>query len=118
MKISQMTTDQMAACLCEIAEPVAEIVTDAETLAAMQAMQPKKGETYLVCLARGASGIARLLLKTHYEATIAIIAALTGKSAQAVRAQRGVQTIRDATEIIDQELIDFFQSSAATAADA
>ena len=58
------------------------------------------------------------LLGPHLDDLIAVAAALTGKTAEQVAAQRGTETIRDLMDCFDKDLIDFFKSSARTASKA
>ena len=114
MRFSDMNTDQMAKCMCELVSPAAEIMGDEAVIKALSALSGAGEKPFLRLVADAATAIVPLLLKTHYSATVAILAAMTGKSCAEIRKQKGLQTIRDARECIDQDLIDFFTSSAAT----
>lgn len=115
MRLSEMTTDQMAKCMCELVAPAAEIMADEAVLKALSALSGAGEKPFLRLVADAATAIVPLLLKTHYSATVAILAAMTGKSCAEIRRQKGLQTIKDARECIDHDLIDFFTPSATTA---
>ena len=117
MKISTMTTDQAADVLCQIVEPIETIGMDAEFQAKLtdiaeknkareRAMNGVESVTSLISL------IVPLLLKNCRQETYTILSALTGKPVKELAAQSVMQTMRDAKDCIDQDLIDFFKSSA------
>lgn len=114
MKLSEMNTDQLAKCLCSLTAPAAEIMGDENVLRALADMGKRDGRTMLGLIADTARALVPLLLETHYNATVSILAAMTGKTAGAIRKQNGLQTIKEARACIDQDLIDFFKSSAPT----
>ena len=114
MKLSEMNTDQLAKCLCALTAPAAEIMGDENVLKALADMGKRDGRTMLGLIADTARALVPLLLETHYNATVSILAAMTGKTAGAIRKQNGLQTIKEARACIDQDLIDFFKSSAPT----
>jgi hypothetical protein len=114
MKLSEMNTDQLAKCLCALTAPAAEIMGDENVLKALADMGKRDGRTMLGLIADTARALVPLFLETHYGATVSILAAMTGKTAGAIRKQNGLQTIKEARACIDQDLIDFFKSSAPT----
>lgn len=114
MKLSEMNTDQMAKCMCELVEPAAEIMADEAVLKAIASFANTKDQSFLQMIGSAATALVPLLLKTHYTALVTVLSAMTGKSAAVIRKQKGLQTIKDVRECLDQDLIDFFRSSAPT----
>lgn len=119
MKISQMTTDQAADVLCMIAGPIERIGTDKDFQEKMNAIAARNKErgTAMNAIESVTSMIGTfipLLLKNCRADTYTILSALTGKTVEALAAQNVMQTIRDAKDCADQELLDFFRSSAGT----
>lgn len=114
MKLSEMNTDQMAKCMCELVEPAAEIMADEAVLKAIAGFANTKDQSFLQMIGSAATALVPLLLKTHYTALVTVLSAMTGKSVAVIRKQKGLQTIKDVRECLDQDLIDFFRSSAPT----
>lgn len=112
MKLSQMNTRELAPVLASLAKPISDIATDDSTTEALQRIVNEKGNMNQV----GAfiREIIPLLLDTHFESTCEIVAILTGKTAEEVKNQRGFQTIADAIDAFDEELLDFFKQSVHT----
>lgn len=106
MKISEMSTAELAPVLCDIAEPIGNIAMDAETLSSIREVGEQK--TNVEQVGAFTRKIIPLLLKTHFDDMCCIIAALTGKTVETVKAQNGLQTINDAIDSVDGELLDFF----------
>lgn len=59
--------------------------------------------------------IAPALLDAHFDDTVEIVSAMTGKTAQEVRDQNGMQTIMDIKSFLDEDFVNFFGSSVAQA---
>lgn len=117
MKISQMTTDQAADVLCRIAEPIETIGANEEFQKKIEAIGKKNAArgTKMNAIENVTSMIGTfipLLLKSCRAETYEILSALSGKSAEELAAQNVLETIRDAKNCVDQELIDFFRPSA------
>lgn len=111
MKLSEMNTVQMAKALCELAAPVGRLAEDVELMRGMaDAGQGKNtlGEKLGALLPK----VIPALLDKHFDDVVLILSALTGKSGEVIRAQKGVQTIRDIQSCFDGDLLDFFKSSA------
>ncbi|MBP3647003.1 MAG: hypothetical protein J6K55_11350 [Clostridia bacterium] len=111
MKLKDMSTEQLADALCEIAPMLEEIGKDKELNENLREIAMKERENGMTALEKGVSLIARVvpaLLKTHRGATYNILSVLTGKTVQEIAAQNGMQTIRDAMNSMDAELIGFF----------
>lgn len=114
MKLSEMNTDQMAKCMCELVEPAAEIMADEAVLNAVAGFANTKDQSFLQMIGSAVTALVPLLLKTHYTALVTVLSAMTGKPVAVIRKQKGLQTIKDVRECLDQDLIDFFKSSAPT----
>lgn len=114
MKLSEMNTDQMAKCMCELVEPAAEIMADEAVSKAVAGFDNTKDQSFLQMIGSAATALVPLLLKTHYTALVTVLSAMTGKTVAVIRKQKGLQTIKDVRECLDQDLIDFFKSSAPT----
>lgn len=119
MKLSQMNTPQLAACLCRIAQPIEKLGSNPRVHELLRDYgEREKGE--------GAPMLTRLsmLIGTLIPAllgddtlpyTVEILSALTGKPVREIMEQPGMQTVRDAYSVFDDELIGFFTQSANTA---
>ena len=127
MKLSEMTTVQLSNAIADLAEPLANIAEDKELASRLSEYRKffietgetdKDGSTSGTKIIQLAANLIRnifpISMKTHCNDTIAIIAALTGKTKKQVAQQKGLQTIKDLTESIDKDLIDFFRSSVST----
>ncbi len=108
MKLSEMTTEQMAPVLVSLSEPIGNIATDQKTVESLEKVA--KGKTQIEQLGMAVSVFLPLLLKTHFEDTCAVVAALSDKNVEDVKKQKGFQTIKDARDVFDKELLDFFKS--------
>lgn len=110
MKLSEMNTKQLAEALCKIAEPVNEIVSSPDVAQVMQKLAGKEDNSFRY-IGKMVALIIPVALDKHRDATFRIISALSGKSVAEIEQQPGLQTIRDARDIFDAELISFFMSS-------
>ena len=114
MKLSEMNTQQLAACLCKIAEPVERIGTDEAVVKAMRDMNVRlKDGTLMEKIAAMIGALVPTLLGTHFDDVVVIVAAMTGKTEDGVRAQNGFVTIRDIRSFFDEDFAGFFRPSAA-----
>ena len=113
MKLSEMNTVQMAAALCKMAKPVGHLMQDTELLKAI-AQEGDEAQTLGEKIGSLVPEIIPALLEKHFDATVLILSALTGKSEKAIREQKGLQTVRDIMDSFDGDLMDFFFSSAGT----
>lgn len=112
MKLSEMNTEQLAACLCRIAAPVERIGKDAHISAFFKENAGKTDTTVIELVSASIGALTPVLLGDHLADVMAILSALTDKTQAELRAQKGVQTVRDIRAVIDQDLMDFFKSSA------
>ena len=113
MKLSEMSTEELARTLCRLAPPLCRIAGDERVVRALgeasqagQAQQP-----LLTAGGRLAQALTPLLLEEHAEDLWEALAVLTGKTAQDIRRQPGVDTLRALREVWDGELMRFFASA-------
>lgn len=119
MKLSEMNTQEMAACLCKIAEPIemlgkSEKVNELLASYVEKAKEGQKGTLFAQATQAIGSLIPVLLCEESLPYTVRILSALTGKSTDEIMAQRGVQTVKDIRDCLDEDLIRFFTSSVDT----
>ena len=120
MKLSEMSTDQMADAMVLIAEPVANIAADTKVSAALKgySTSQKKGETVAQTFGKMIGKLAPALLQDHRQDVYAVLSALTEKTVEGIASQKGMQTIADIKACWDGELANFFKSAASTGPDA
>lgn len=117
MRLSEMTTDQLADALVELSAPVGRICQDdkvIELLRRYTAPEQRKAPM-LKAIGDVAAALCPALLKDHRHDLYLVLSVMTGKSVQEIASQRGVQTIADVRNCWDRELTDFFSLSADTA---
>lgn len=109
MKISELSTEELAPVLIELAIPVSDIAMDASTVETLRSIAGQKTEIEQI----GAfiREIVPLVMKTHFESVCKIVAIMTGKTLEQVKKQNGLQTIADVVNIVDDDLITFFKQS-------
>ena len=117
MKLSEMTTDQLADALIDLSEPVGRICQDDQVIGFLKkyAAPVQRNAPALKLIGDAAAGLCPVLLKDHRYDLYQVLSVLTGKTAQEIASQRGAQTIADVRACWDRELTDFFSSSAAMA---
>lgn len=112
MKLSEMNTIELSKTLCKIAEPIGRIGADAAISGIFRDFSKKsEGKTVLQTATAMFSVIVPALLERHQEDTFSVISALTGKNVDEIRAQNGMETIRDIKGCFDNDLMSFFKSS-------
>lgn len=109
MRISELSTEELAPVLTDLAVPLSDIAMDETTIKTLRDIGGKKTE--IEQIGAFVRQILPLLLKTHFESVCSIVAILTGKTLEQVKKQKGLQTIADAVNVVDHELIDFFKQS-------
>lgn len=118
MKLSEMNSDQLSACLCKIAPALESIGMDEKFSDALKRIADKDKD--LKPAQQGAVMIGAfvpMLLGDHKDDTFAVLAALSGKTVKEIREQNGMQTIKEVKEALsDRDLMDFFMQSARTGA--
>lgn len=107
MKISEMSTEQLAPVMIELSVPLSDIAMDQDTIKTMREIAKQKTE--IEQIGAFVREIIPLLFKTHFESVCKIVAVLTGKTLDQVKKQKGLQTIADAVNVVDTELVDFFK---------
>lgn len=113
MKLSEMNTVQLSSALCKMAKPVGELMQDTALLRAI-ASAGDGATTFGEKIGALVPEIIPALLEKHFDATVLILSAMTGKSEKTIREQKGMQSVRDIMECFDGDLLDFFFSSAGT----
>ena len=102
-KISEMNTDELGVFLCAVAEPVSNLVTDAEVIESLTDMAKKmqgKNSPIVVFALFGSTVIPVMLGKKHKEDTYKIIAAVSGKTVDEIRNQNGLKTAKEVWELL------------------
>ena len=109
MKLSEMDTCALAACLCRLAGPIERIGTCEAVERAMKTVSEHMDKgTNLERLSVIIGQLVPVLLGSRLDDTIDILSAMTGKTQEELLRQNGMQTIRDVTECIDGDLLRFF----------
>lgn len=116
MKLSEMSTQQMAAALCKIAAPLSRIGQDEKINAFLsdKAAEDRKGRTQMHLFAEIVGSLVPVVLGEHFDDAVTVIAVMTGKEEQAVREQKAMQTVADVRAFFDEDFVSFFKSSAAS----
>ena len=112
MKISEMNTNQLAETLVRIADPIERIGKDEEMNKRLSESigQLRGGETTMMQYrAAMLGGMIPALLERHRADTYEILSALTGKPVKEIEQQNGLQTLREAKECLDGDLLSFFR---------
>ena len=117
MKLSQLTTEQLADVLVRITPPLCRIARDQRTMAALDALSfdqldaqpPLRSATLLW------ERLLPLLLTDLAEDVYAVLGVLTEKDPQVLRAQSAMTTLQDLASIWDGELLRFFTSAGSAA---
>ena len=112
MKLSEMNTAQLADALVRIAAPIERIGKDEELNRAMSEGVERLRAGGMTKLQHNAAMLGMLipaLLERHRADTFTVLSALTGKSVQEIEGQPGVQTLREARECLDGDLLSFFR---------
>lgn len=111
MKLSEMSTQQAAACMADLAAPVETIMNHPKVSEWLDSRDKNLTTTSMIGM------IARFIpvfLRDYYDETVRIISALTGKSAKEISCQPIKTTIADVSSVWDEDLQDFFKSSTPT----
>lgn len=113
MKLSEMSTQELASCLCKIAEPIEALGKNEKVNAVLEAHAEKaknvpKGSLFAQATQTISTSIQAFLCEENLPHTARILSALTGKSVDDIMAQKGVQTMKDIMDCLDEDLIRFF----------
>lgn len=117
MKLSELSTDQTADILCELAPYIDNITHDENILAEIgRVEQFENGITkqgLAVVWAGRISKLTPVLLRTHRNDVYGILSIINEKPAEEIAKQNIKETIRQVTEALeDEDLLDFFKLSA------
>lgn len=104
-----MTTDQAADVIMRIAVPAANIMHDEDTVKVLEQVA-KGSDKPLVFIADNIVPVTNILLKGHRNDVYEVVAALNGKTAAEVAAQKFTETVKEIKESWDGDLVDFFGS--------
>lgn len=122
-KLSELSTEECCEVLCEIAQPVQNIVDDEalmKTIGKGMETSKKKELTFVGTVMAASSRIVSalpVLLKEHRNDVYIIISTIGGTSVDEVAAQNILTTMQQVREILtDKQLIDFFRPSKHTEA--
>lgn len=122
-KLSELSTEECCEVLCEIAQPVQNIVDDEalmKTIGKGMETSKKKELTFVGTVMAAFSRIVSalpVLLKEHRNDIYAIVSSIGGMSMDEVAAQNILTTMQQVREILtDKQLIDFFRPSKHTEA--
>lgn len=117
MKLSDMTTKDMAEALCALTPPLCRIAQSPSVSQAIEAFC-QGGEDHaplMSTIGRMAEKLLPVLMREHLPDMCEILSVLTGKSVQALLAQPALTTLREARSLIDGELLDFFACAGSAA---
>lgn len=115
MKLSQMNTEQLADALCMMADPIDKIGMDEAFTEKLKEVAERGKLNKIQNVTTMFATFVPLLLKNKREETFQILSALTGKTVEEIAKQKGMVTLKDAMESIDEDFINFFRQSADTA---
>lgn len=105
-----MNTEQLCDTLRAIAEPIDKIGMDEEFNKKLMEAAERGSMTKMESDVSMVSMAIPLLFGRHREETFKILSVLTGKSAEQIAAQPGIQTVKEARECLkDKELLAFFR---------
>ena len=116
MKLQSMNTDQLLDTLCCLTPTLCRLACDSRTADALDELADADLAALpaLEAAALLASTLIPLLLQTHREDTLTVLSILTDKPLHTLRAQCGLDTIRDACDCLDEVLLHFFACAAGT----
>ncbi len=114
MKLSEMTTEQVAEAMLIIAPEIQPILSDAELMAAFK-KKPKGKQDNVTAFIEKACAVIPLILGKHKESAFRILGAVSGMSVADIKKQNILVTIKQLADLAsDKELIGFFMPSEAT----
>lgn len=112
MKLSEMNTVELGKALCTLAAPIGNLASDKKLMDALASVKPAEGQTVGEWISKAVAPLLPVLFGSHMDDVSAIAAALTGKTAEEVKAQNGLVTVRELAGSIDKDFFDFFKPSA------
>lgn len=110
MKLSSLTTDQLAEVLLRITPPLCRIIRDERTLAALDEITftGVDAQPPLITAARLWEQLVPLVLMHHADDFYEALSVLTVKTPEELRSQSGLCTLRDLLSVWDGQLASFF----------
>lgn len=117
MKLSQLTTQQLAEVLVQITPPLCRIARDERTMAILDDMSFTGMETQTPLLSASYlwEKLLPLLLTDLADDLFSVLSVLVEKPVDTLRAQPGLTTITDLMSIWDSQLTTFFTSAGSAA---
>ena len=120
MKLSELSTERAVDVLCEITEPLSQILSDEELTREIARVSLPEGEKYtkFALYRAGAEKICKMIpiiLKKRRDAVYKIVAAVNGMDIDAVKKQNIMTTCSQVRDIVkDEAFSDFAKSWAQT----
>jgi len=110
MKLSSLTTDQLADVLIRLTPPLCRIIQDQRTLAALDEITftGLDAQPPLITAARLWEKLVPLVLQHHAADFYEALSVLTGKMPETLRKQPGLTTLHDLIAVWDGQLTTFF----------
>ncbi len=117
MKLSQLTTEQLADVLVHLTPPLCRILRDEATLAALDDLSftTLDAQPPLCAASRLWEKLVPVVLQHHAQDFYTVLSILTEKPAELLRRQSGLTTITDLISVWDGELTAFFTSAGSAA---
>lgn len=118
MKLSEMSTKQLAAALCQLTAPMSRIAKSEAINGVFAEVERKIKENQHMTVFEKIGMLMETvpaLLENHYDDTIRIAAIMTGRTTEEVEALNGYALIEEMRDCIDKQFLGFFRSSAAMA---
>lgn len=106
MKLSEMNTKDAAACIAELAAPLATVAKNPVVKEYFEKAKDKEASFSLVMDAL--TSMLPVFLRDHYNEVSKVLSILTGKTTKQINDQSIRQTIADAKEVFDGDLASFF----------
>ena len=113
MKLSQLSTGELAPVLCRLTPPVCRIAQDEAVLAAFD-RAAFDGKPPLPDAAQVWETLLPRLFSHHLDDLLEVLSILTGKSTDALRSQSALRTLADLRAVWDGDLSAFFTSAGAS----
>ena len=113
MKLSQLSTGELAPVLCRLTPPVCRIAQDEAVLAAFD-RAAFDGKPPLPAAAQVWETLLPRLFSHHLDDLLEVLSILSGKPADALRGQSALHTLADLRAVWDEDLSAFFTSAGAS----
>lgn len=107
-----LPTQESGAALCKLLPAALRIVEDPAIADALTSFKEETTVPYPLFMLQICSKVAPVLLQTHFDDTITVISAFTGKTEDAIKAQTGKETLKDISDCLHMDVLDFFTPSA------